>query len=84
MREDDRKVEARSQERRKEVRGVQREGGGVEWREAGEVEIIKCQSVKFGITRVSNMEEGYWQVSLTYIVRKLEKLQAETSLSTFK
>lgn len=54
-------------------------GGG-----AGEVEIIKCQSVEFGLTRVSNMEDGYWQGSLTYILRKLEKLQAETSLSTFK
>lgn len=52
--------------------------------EAGEAEIIKCQSVKFGITHVSNMEDDYWQVSLTYIVWKLEKLQAETSLSTFK
>lgn len=37
-----------------------------------------------GITHVPNMEEAFWQVSLTYIVRKLEKLQPETSLSTFK
>ena len=51
---------------------------------SGEVENIKCQSLMCGITHVPNMQEGFWQVSLTYIVRKLEKLQAETSLSTFK
>lgn len=49
-----------------------------------EVENIKCQSEMCGITRVPNMQEAFWQVSLTYIVRKLEQLQAETSLSTFK
>ncbi len=41
-------------------------------------------SVTDGVTRVPNMQEAFWQVSLTYIVRKLEKLQAETSLSSFK
>lgn len=41
-------------------------------------------------TRVSNMEVGYWQgppppsQPPTYMVRKLEKLQAGASLSTFK
>lgn len=41
-------------------------------------------SVTDGITRVPNMQEAFWQVSLTYIVRKSEKLRAETSLSSFK
>ena len=74
--------EERSAEQRGE-RSLKRRGrderGG-----SGEVENIKCQSVMCGITRVPNMQEAFWQVSLTYIVRKLEKLQAETSLSTFK
>lgn len=50
----------------------------------GEAERGRNHQVTFGITRVSNMEDDYWQVSLTYIVWKLEKLQAEMSLSTFE
>lgn len=33
-----------------------------------EVEIIKYQSGKSGITCASNMEDFYWQLSLAYIV----------------
>lgn len=74
------------QERRPEQRGERSpwRRGRDERSGSGEVENIKCQSVMCGITRVPNMQEAFWQVSLTYIVRKLEKLQAEASLSTFK
>lgn len=86
---DDRRGEksrSTEQERRAEQRGERspKRQGRDERSGSGEVENIKCQSVMCGITRVPNMQEAFWQVSLTYIVRKLEKLQAETSLSTFK
>lgn len=82
-REEQRKVEAGEQSRA-EQRGERspKRVGRDERSGSGEVENIKCQSVMCGITRVPNMQEAFWQVSLTYIVRKLEKLQAETSLST--
>lgn len=50
---------------------------------SGEVENIKCQSLMCGITHVPNMQEGFWQVSLTYIVRKLEKLQGSNKSFNF-
>lgn len=82
MREDGRKAETRGRRVRGEGRGA----------EAGRGRNNQTSvSGVWRATRVSNMEVGYWQAPPaptptppTYMVRKLEKLQAGASLSTFK
>lgn len=69
-REEGRETEAQSRRggQNREVRVALRGGGGMRV----EVERVKHQMSVSGITRVPNMQEAFWQVSLTYIVRKLE------------
>lgn len=78
-----RKIQSRREENR-EVRGVKEMG---EWWEGWKQRGRKTSNVSqrcFSVTRVHNMQEGFWQVLLTYLAWKFNKLQAETTLSTFK